>query len=243
VKHRKMVFCAALFVVVFAVPGRHQEVAAQLPTSAEVHNLHAKLFDQRTGRGALLQRAAREGDLHITTIPEVGMLSPNAGPRPDLDFAKSITCGADIVVMGVEESSQSFLTESQEWVFTDNVVSIREILKDNVLHALLPGSTIIVARSGGSIDTPDGHHIVVADLDDPTLYTGSTYVLALKYVPSTGQYWQFDHRSAFHVLDKRALSLISQNKGAQEPHYDYDYNVLSGLVRQYAAECATPERK
>jgi len=207
------------------------------PTAPDVHKMHGKLFDQRTGRGSLLARATREGDLRVTIFPEVGLLSANANPSPDLAFVQSITCGADAVVIGVQGSSQSFLSENQEWIFTDNSVSVREILKDNAVHPLALGSTIIVARSGGSIDTPDGHNIVVADPGYPQLHLGGTYVLALRYVPSTGQYWQFDHRGGFRIDGKQALSLISKDKHTQEPRFDYDSEALSELVRRYAAEC------
>jgi hypothetical protein len=240
-KHRKIIFCAALLALVCAVPSRHEEAGVQLPS--DVHKLHAKLFDQRTGRGSLLARATREGDLRITIEPEVGMLSPNAGPAPDLAFVESITSGADAVVIGIEESNQSFLTESQEWIFTDNAVSVQEILKNNAAHPLALGSMIIIARSGGSIETPDGHHIVVADPGHPALHTGGTYVLALKYVPSTGQYWQFDHRGGFRIEGKQAISLISRSKDTQEPRYDYDSDALSALVRRYAAECETGKKQ
>jgi hypothetical protein len=241
-KHRKIILCAALLALVCAIPGRREKAGAQLPAS-EVDKMHSKLFDERTGRGSLLGRAKHEGDLRITIFPEVGMLSANPDPTPDLTFAKSITCTADIVVIGVEESSQSFLTENQEWIFTDNIISIHEVIKDNVAHPVLPGSTIIVARSGGSVETPDGHHIVVADPAYPALQEGSTYVLALKYVPATSQYWQFDHRGGFHVVAKWAISLISEVKDAQELHFDFDSDDLSALVRRYAAECQTTEKK
>jgi hypothetical protein len=240
-KHRKILSCAALSVLACAIPGRREEAGSQLPAS-EVDKMHAKLFEERTGQGSLLERAKREGDLRITIFPEVGMLSANPDPTPDLTFAKSITCNADIVVIGVEESNQSFLTENQEWVFTDNVISIREVIKDNAAHPLVLGSKIIVARSGGRIDTPDGHHIVVADPSYPSLQEGSTYVLALKYVPATGQYWQFDHRGGFHIVGKRAISLISEVKDAQELHFDFDLVMLSTLVRQYAMECQAEGR-
>jgi hypothetical protein len=184
-----------------------------------------------------LARATHEGDLQISIFPEVGLLSANPKPSPDLAFVQSITCGADVVVIGVQQTSQSFLTENQEWIFTDNSFSVREILKDNAAHPLAPGSTIIIARSGGSIDTPDGHHIVVADPGYPPLHVGGTYVLALRYVPSTGQYWQFDHRGGFRIDGKQALSLISKDKHTQEPRYDYDAEALSSLVRRYVTEC------
>jgi hypothetical protein len=242
IKHHKIIFCAALFALVCAISGRHEEAEAQL-IAPDVHKMHAKLFDERTGRGSLLARASREGDLRITILPEVGLLSANANPSPELAFVQSITCGADAVAIGVQEASQSFLTENQEWIFTDDSVSVREVLKDNATHPLAPGSTITVARSGGSIDTPDGHHIVVADPSYPPLHAGGTYVLALRYVPSTGQYWQFDHRGGFHVIGKRALSLVYQSKGAQELHYDFDSDDLSALVRRSAAECLTMEKK
>lgn len=222
-------------------PGRHEEAGAQLPAS-EVHKMHAKLFDDRTGQGSLLDRATREGDLRITILPEVGLLSANPTPSPELAFAESITCGADAVIIGVQQSSQSFPTENQEWVFTDNAVTVHEILKDNASHPLAIGSTIIIARSGGSIEIPDGHHIVVTDPGYPPLYAGGTYVLALKYVPSTGQYWQFDHRGGFRIEEKKALSLISRDKHTQEPRYDYEAEALSALVRHYAAQCAMEKK-
>ena len=125
-------------------------------STSDVDRMHSKLFEQRTGRGSLLARATREGDLRISIFPEVGLLSSHANPSPDLAFVQSITCGADAVVIGVQQTSQSFLSENQEWIFTDNSASVREILKDNPTHPLIPGSTIIIARSGGRIDTPPG---------------------------------------------------------------------------------------
>src|ERR1700732_4465159 len=70
---RKLTLCAALLALVCAIPGRREEAGAQLPAS-EVDKMHAKLFDERTGRGSLLDRAKHEGDLRITIFPEVGML-------------------------------------------------------------------------------------------------------------------------------------------------------------------------
>jgi hypothetical protein len=241
-KDRKIILYAALLALVCAILGGREEARTQLPVS-EVDQMHAKLFDERTGRGSLLDRAKHEGDLRITIFPEGGMLSENPDPTPDLTFAKSITCGADAVVIGVQGSSQSFLTENQEWIFTDNAVSVQEILKDNAAHPVAPGSTIIVARSGGSIETTDGHHIVVADPGYPPLHVSGTYVLALRYVPSTGQYWQFDHRGGFRMDGKQALSLISRDKDTQEPRYDYDSETLSDLVRRYAADCQIIKKK
>jgi hypothetical protein len=235
-KHQKIISSAALFALICAISGSHEEAEAQLP-APDVHKMHAKLFDQRTGRGNLLARATREGDLRITIFPEVGQLSANLNQSPDLAFVQSITCGADAVVIGVQESSQSFLTENQEWIFTDNSVSVREVLKDNAAHPLAPGSTITIARSGGSLDTSDGHHIVVADPGYPPLHVGGTYVLALRYVPSTGQYRQSDHRGGFRIDGKQALSLISKDKDTQEPRFDYDSEALSELVRRYVTEC------
>src|SRR5260370_34120169 len=241
-KDSKIILCAALLPLVCAILGGREEGGAQLPTS-DVDKMQAKVFDQRTGEGRLWGRAKREGDLRISIFPEVGLLSANPNPSPDLAFVQSITCGADVVVIGVQQTSQSFLTENQEWIFTDNSVSVREILKDNAAHPLAPGSTIIIARSGGSIDTPNGHHIVVADPDYPPLRVGGTYVLALRYVPTTGQYWQFDHRGGFRIDGKQALSLISKDKHTQEPRYDYDSETLSERVRRYAAECQIMEQK
>ena len=120
---------------------------------------------------------------------------------------------------------------------------LHEVIKDNAAHPVTPGSTIIVARSGGSVETPEGLHIVIADPAYPALQEGCTYVLALKYVPATGQYLQFDHRGGFHVVAKRAISLISEGKDAQELHYDFDSDDLSALVRRYAAECQIMEKK
>lgn len=79
-KDRKIVLCAALIALVRAIPGRREEAGTQLPAS-EVDKMHAKPFDERSGRGSLLDRAKHEGDLRITIFPEVGMLSAN-DPTP-----------------------------------------------------------------------------------------------------------------------------------------------------------------
>jgi hypothetical protein len=136
-KDRKIALYAALIALVCAIPGRREEAGTQLPAS-EVDKMHAKPFDERSGRGRLLDRAKHEGDLRITIFPQVGMLSAN-DPTPTSVFAKSITSAADIVVIGVEENSQSFLTENQVWFSQGYVFSINEVIKDNVAHPVPPG--------------------------------------------------------------------------------------------------------
>jgi len=203
-------------------------------TLGKTHELHKKLFnDSRTHRGSLIERAKREGNIKITQQIGMPFFPSTDGSVPNPGSEKEIACSNDAVVVGVVKSSESFLADNQEWVFTDYVVSIDRILKDNLAHPISPGATIVVARSGGRVQTAEGRFIEIIDRNHPALYAGGKYMLPLKYVPSSTQYQSGGSRGGFRIVGQRAIRLVSEDM-PQQTDREYDLGQLAATIRQNA---------
>jgi hypothetical protein len=207
-------------------------------SSVRTHHLHSKLLDRRTFQGSLLEKARREGKAGYLVGPGMNFFPyPDDGHGATLPgYAKHVACNADAVIVGSVRNRESFLTESQESVFTENIVSVEQILKDNIAHPLAVASNIVVARSGGHIVTPEGYHIEVIDTNFPALQLGGQYLLSLKYVPSTMQYMSADREGTFSIVGQRAHRLISDSV-PDSTKRQIDFQSFSELIRQSLVNC------
>jgi hypothetical protein len=201
-------------------------------TLSQVHQLHSTVFEQRFRRN-LLELSKRQGDVRIRMDVDAPFFANGQAPSPG-DLIRESACRADAVVIASIKQAESFLTQDKEWVFTDNVVTLNRVLKDNTAHPLAFGSMIVVARSGGHIATADGHIIEVIDGYSPALQIGKSYLLFLRYVPASGQYVSADGDDSFSVQGSSAIPLVSEPPSTAATR-TYELQTLSELIQTGAA--------
>ena len=129
-------------------------------------------------------------------------------PYPPLfnlfDFLKGISCEADAVVSGVIKDKASFLTDDEQYVFTDYTLTVEEVFKDDLTSPIEMHGDIIVTRPCGAI-TIDGRKVGVTDVVMKSLDKDGRYVLLLKRVPDAGTYSALSSHSGFELRDGRVI--------------------------------------
>jgi hypothetical protein len=179
-----------------------------------------RLFDNR-GSVNLVEQAEQLGEARAT-VPIRRPLFPNTATTP-AEAIKQMLCSADAVAVMQVKWPQPSLNRQQTWVFTEYLMGIRKIIKDNPAHPLKLGQDIIVARSGGEIKTSDGKRIRVDDQSFPSFFMGQ-YLLFMRYLPASGHYTTTDPRGAFRVWGPRIGSLLTDKMLFQINHH---YNLFN----------------
>ncbi len=157
------------------------------------------------------------------------------------DTVNEITCRSDVVLAGSVLEKTAFLTSKEDWAFTDHVVQVNEVIKDNSVRPIPVNAHIVVARSGGTIHLSNGRVIRVTDESFAPLKVGSSYLLFLKYIPETGGYLSEDGRGSFELQGGKAVKLTTQIIYG-EPDDGIDFLNFVRLIRSAPIVCpAKPE--
>lgn len=226
-------FAAWIAVTVLAVfvgmggPTTAQQGAITPPaiSSAQQHEANRQAFDRRDGRAILnlAEKAKKTGEDVAFVAPKGMPFFPNDGSSlPPESVLENMTCSANAVVIASVTDLQSDLSHNQSWVFTEYLLHVEQILKNNSVHAVRNDKDLVVTRSGGRVKTADGHQIRVDDENFPDLRKGATYLLFLKYGNAGGQYTSEDARGTFRVIGGR-LEPVS------------DDHVLAEIARTYSS--------
>jgi hypothetical protein len=117
---------------------------------------------------------------------------------PDLELRR-IACDADVIVVASSKSSETNITASGDFLYTDYVMHVESSVKGSNLS----GCEIIVTRPGG--ETHINGHSVRTDADFPQFQAHNRYLLFLRYLPDTKTYEAF--RNGTFVLDGKAVSI------------------------------------
>ncbi|MGH9764500.1 MAG: hypothetical protein ACREDR_33340 [Blastocatellia bacterium] len=138
-------------------------------------------------RESLLDQVRKSGE-------DVGMLSypmPAEVPGHPSDPPGSLmTKESDLVVVGTVTEKHSLLTDHQTDVFTEHQIVVGEVLKNDAVYPVEPGSTIYFARTGGSISF-EGHlisHMYRGGVKP--IEKGANYLLFLKRFPDLSDSYQ-----------------------------------------------------
>jgi hypothetical protein len=178
-----------------AQTGRSHQIEQKKGERQSVEQMEATPFTEKNARQAIegsQMPETRMGSGQQRTLPElVRETGKDAGlstypmpaeipGHPSDPPGTLITQESDIVVIGTVTEKQSFLTEHQTDVFTEHALTVSEVLKNDAGHSVQPGSTVYVARTGGSISF-EGHLIyhMIGGRVKP-LKVGATYLLFLK---------------------------------------------------------------
>ncbi len=149
---------------------------------SEKQRQHSKLFKRyKTGRKL---DTAFEG---AYVEPPIEVFDPNAPILSFNDFLKQKSCESDAVIIAEIKDRSSQLTENNEFIFTDYTATVTEVLKDNSAASIPPGSSITLTRPGGKVNI-NGRIVNALDSSFQPFEISSTYLLILKYVPTTGAY-------------------------------------------------------
>jgi hypothetical protein len=119
----------------------------------------------------------------------IGTGYEGGSPEPDgfVRIYQRQTCQADAIVVGHPTASVAHLSASQSSIYSDYILVIGNVLKDNPASPIASRRDIVVTRPGGELTLPDGH-VTFEDQDFRHLETDVTYVQFLKYIPQSTAY-------------------------------------------------------
>jgi hypothetical protein len=207
----------------------------QVGVMTERQRVHSKLFQTYSGGRKLDEplQDRRPGKEAVEATEETIYLEPGitvtSADVPVLsfgDFLKDLSCHADAAVMATAKNGISHLTENREFLFTDYVVTVDEVFKDNPSAFIAPNSDMTVTRPGGRVQIKT--RIVNAlDSSFQLLVTGKRYLLFLRYIPETGSYRSL-RKGSFLVQDDDLIPLTEEAipAGSVDPN-----RVLSAEIR------------
>jgi hypothetical protein len=150
---------------------------------------HRQLYPEyRTGAKLSDLASQQRSDIHVSKTQPIGLRGGllNAPAYPS-QFLRALSCESSIVVIGTMTEGSSQITENGEFVYTDHVFRISEVLKLTDGVALEPGSEILVTRPGGTV-VIDGKRVQASDPNFPPFQPGRRYLLYLRYLPTSDSY-------------------------------------------------------
>jgi len=189
---------------------RDNATATQAGRMSEKQREHSKLYKWYKTEGNLRVRSeSSPGDVEVVSgIPQ--RIYSSASPPFNFEaFLGEMTRKSDAVVIGVVEKKASFLTEDEDFIFSDYELNIGEILKNNSAVPIQTKS-ITVTRPGGSIML-GSHTIRAIDESLEPLALGNRYLLFLEFIPSTGAYKAFNSKGSFLLNGNSIVKLTHEN--------------------------------
>ncbi len=184
----------------------------------EKERAHSKLYKEYKPDGnlrALAESSADDVEV-VNGIPQKAF-SSSSPPFNLQDFLREMARESDAVVIGVVHKKTSFLTEDENFVFSDYELNVEDILKNNSAHPIKVKS-ITVTRPGGAVVL--GRRTVRAtDESLEPLDRGNRYLLFLEFIPSTGAYKAFNSKGSFQ---------LDGNKTVKLTHEDLPYEMETG---------------
>lgn len=231
-----------LFLLLLAVSqpanSRQRLLQDQDLTSAKTQRRleHSKLYNGR-GTGNLRELAARAkvGDELFSSQACAMTMGLQYPPLFNLfDFLRGISCDADAVVSGAIKDKASFLTDDEQYVFTDYTLTVEEVIKDDLESPIEMHGDIVVTRPCGTI-TLDGRKVGVTDVVMKLLDKDGRYVLLLKKVRDAGTYSALTSHSGFELRDGRVIKTTEAYLGMET---DDDASGFLTALRIAAGSCS-----
>lgn len=171
-------------------------------------------------------------DVVIRKAHLTGMIGGPLNPAPyPPHFLKSLACTSDAVIVGTIRKHTSQVSEAGDFIYSDYVIQIQEVLKDSSKSPVAPNATVLVSRPGGSIKGKY-REVRAVDPNFRSFKEGGRYLLFLKYAPAASAYiasaeGSFDLNGKTvrqltrqplwkHVEDQEAGSVISDARAAAD---------------------------
>ncbi len=214
---------AALVVFIVAPSSQGQRDSGNEPTvvqrgvfvekEEEYGKEYRRLYPERQGYNLtkLAQRAKERGHGKEAGV-SIGLPSvPTVGDLPSNSFAGllgELACDSDAVVMGRVKKKVAYLTDDENFIFTEYEIHIQEVVKDNPAAPIGLDRTIQIAKPGGLVNL-DGQVIRVEDQSYQPLKIEQNYLLFVKYLPSAGSYVVSNARGDF-IIEENSFSSLSR---------------------------------
>lgn len=223
-----------------------RQAPGEIQDAREVSALatHAKVYKELIRGVPELQRLAENNSgITIDEIsPPMQVTSPFLLPPVDLQrYLLELTENSDAVITGIVRRQKAELVEDRSFVFTDYVVTVEEVLKQNNNSPIPPVSEIIVTRPGGVIKNSKGKVVLsttIAFLEP--FRPGSGYLLFLRYLPRTGAYGTFISKGSYQLSNGTLRKLTSEHVPAEiEQPGNWPYikdDILISLQRREASQ-------
>lgn len=181
-----------------------KEEATPLTPMSQHQQEHARLYRSYTGVGRRLTDLARERgeDVTIGVDPPLQMTQPE-GENGHENALESLARRVDAIVVASVKDKTSMFNEGETFVFTEHKVRVEEVIKNNSSAPIDPGFEITIMRAGGKV-LVDGRTVVAIESSVKPIRVGTTYLLFLKWVPTTGAYQSI---SPFELKGNKLIAL------------------------------------
>lgn len=203
----------------------------------EKQEQHSRLYNQyNTGSKIQDLLNLEDEDIQIRRSLPFRFGSSNQA-RSDLDEIKRITCAADTIVVGTVKNSASQITASQRFVFTDYVLLVQEVLRNNTPDVIKQESEINITRPGGAV-LVGGKRVTAIDESFLPLRRGKRYLLFLRYLPETESFASIETGESYE-LSNNDLQLLKGQSGQSKDLIAARNNPIS-LVNEIRAVPSGP---
>jgi hypothetical protein len=169
-------------------PSQAQGSVATTPDQVEA--IHSKLF---TGQSAytipeVLAKAKGTGTIYMPYVSHEGEGPGPSDPSDYKDFKlRQLVCYADLVVVGRAGTGTSHMSADKRLIYSDWGFYVEQVLKDNTKAPVRSGTSIIVARPGGTL-VVNGRTVSTIDENFNDFRSGEQYLLFINFIPTTGAY-------------------------------------------------------
>jgi len=96
-------------------------------------------------------------------------------PLPIIPIAES-----NLIIIGEIVSASAYLSNDKQGIYTEFVVRIEEILKDNISNKVNQGDSITADRAGGFVRYPNGQKVLYRITQNDLPQVGCEYVLFIR---------------------------------------------------------------
>jgi hypothetical protein len=182
---------------------------------------HHQWNNQTLKRWNLVERARTDDFSVIRDVPMPWFPAVRPGEASEIptltSFVHKLVCSSSVVVRARIVQQQAFVTDTDDWVFTNYGARIQDVLVPT-RTSISTNDEIVVTRSGGEL-TLYGHHVTVMDVSALPLQVGKEYLLFLKPVPGSDSLQVVDAGGAFELSDEtaRKTTQIQLGFGADGP--------------------------
>jgi hypothetical protein len=210
-----------------------EETATLIGEKTHKEKIKGRLFaEHKTGRKIPELTESGSGEVVLKSIvypPFIKGVSRCAGfPSQRLT---SYGAQADAVIIGsILGKSYSQLTEGDDFIFSEYIIAVEEVIKNNRQDPIEPNSRVSIVRPGGRVKVNNRDVSAVAGSFLP-FELNSRYLFFLKSVPETGDYRAFGS-GTFLLRDNR---VFGSSKNGQA------FGDVSGFIAEVrSAISATP---
>lgn len=157
----------------------------------------------------LPKAAANATSDNVSTVIGVGLpvLNPLATPLVFNEYLKRAVCNADAIVIGTIKAQTPYLTDDETFIYTDNEMSVEDLIKNNADAPIQPNGFITVARAGGKLRL-NGRNVLTKYEALQFLEIDQKYLLFLSYIPEKREYVANSNNGSF-LLEKNKINNLT----------------------------------